>query len=174
MGNFSVGLNLLWPVYFMELPPIKQKGTADWVKCHANCVFFLYINFVCLCLSIVGTLKFRNFWTLYSFCSQIKYWFQGANSQNVCQNIKQGRPWPDCFLRSCLVRVCTVCLAFLAATGVRNFWILVLCPKKCKYLFMCISWKKVCLFIFTAMTLGFSGLVPIIWSLLGLIMYSVY
>ena len=36
--------------------------------------------------------------------------FQGWNSQNAFQNIKQGRPWSDCYFRSSLIWVCTVCL----------------------------------------------------------------
>ena len=36
--------------------------------------------------------------------------FQGWNSQNACQNSKQGWPWSDCFFRSSLIWVCTVFL----------------------------------------------------------------
>ena len=40
---------------------------------------------------------------------------QGKNSQNACQNSKQGRPLSDCFFRSSLIWVCPICLpAFLA------------------------------------------------------------
>ena len=41
------------------------------------------------CLSTVNVLKFL---TLFSFSSQINFGYQGWNSQNACQNSKQGRP----------------------------------------------------------------------------------
>ena len=35
--------------------------------------------------------------------------YHGWNSQNTCQHCKQGRSWSDCFFRSSLIWVCTVC-----------------------------------------------------------------
>ena len=54
------------------------------------------------------------------FIPKIKGWY----SQNACQNSKQERPRPDCFLRSSLVWACTLhCLSwpFWQATSVQNF-----------------------------------------------------
>ena len=56
---------------------------------------------------MVNGLKFQ---TLLSWCSHIKCCYQDWNSQNACQNSKQGKPWSDCFFRSSLIWVCTVCL----------------------------------------------------------------
>ena len=36
--------------------------------------------------------------------------FQGWNSQNACQNSKQGRSWSDCFKEAVWSQVCTVCM----------------------------------------------------------------
>ena len=49
--------------------------------------------------------------------------YQGWNSQSVCQNSKQGRPWSDCFYRTSLFWVCSVCLGLLSRKQVtiRNF-----------------------------------------------------
>ena len=49
-------------------------------------------------------------WTFYYFSSQIKMWSSGPESTNSCHNSKQGRPWSDCFFKSSLIWVCTVCL----------------------------------------------------------------
>ena len=72
---------------------------------------------------MVNVLKF---WTLFTFFSQIKFWFNlvisCCNSQNACQNSKRGRPWSDCFFRSSLIRVCAVCIClFWQTSSVQNF-----------------------------------------------------
>ena len=54
-----------------------------------------------------NVLKFR---TLFTFASQNNVGYHDWNSQNACQNSKQGRPWSDCFFRSSLIWVCAVCL----------------------------------------------------------------
>ena len=60
-----------------------------------------YILFERMCL----TDKCSKTPTLFSFCGQKKYCcFQGWNSQNACQNSKQGRPLSD------LIWVWAVCL----------------------------------------------------------------
>ena len=81
-------------------------------------------------LLTINALKFQ---TLFSVCSQWNVGLQGWNSQNACQNSKQGRPWSDCFFRSCLIWVCSVCLGlfnvpfgfvwpfFLSGSGL-GFW----------------------------------------------------
>ena len=40
---------------------------------------------------LLPTVNFLKFQTLFSLCSQINIGFQGWNSQNACQNSKQGR-----------------------------------------------------------------------------------
>ena len=53
--------------------------------------------------------------------------YHGWNSQNACGNSKQGRPRSDCFFRSSLIWVCTVCLGpslknlFLCCHPTHNF-----------------------------------------------------
>ena len=55
---------------------------------------------------------------LYSECCKIPNSFKynvdckDLNSQNVCQNSKQGRPWSDCVCRSHLIWVCSLCRPF--------------------------------------------------------------
>ena len=49
--------------------------------------------------------------TLFSFCSQITCCF--SELKNACLNSKQRRPWSDCFFRSSLIWVCTVCLGLI-------------------------------------------------------------
>ena len=51
---------------------------------------------------------------------RLKFGCQNLNSQNACQNSKQGRPWSHCFFRSsvCFLRnsviwVCPLCLSFM-------------------------------------------------------------
>ena len=56
---------------------------------------------------MVNVLKFQ---TLFSFYSMKNNGFRGLNSQNACQNSKQGRPWSDYFWRSSLFWVCPLCL----------------------------------------------------------------
>ena len=56
----------------------------------------------------VNVLKFRTFY-LFLFSNK-KLVFRAGIHKNACQNIKQGRPWSDCFFRSSLIWVCTVCL----------------------------------------------------------------
>ena len=50
-----------------------------------------------------------QFQTLFSFFSLIICWLSGLELTKG-KNIKQGRPWSDCFFRSSLIWVCTVCL----------------------------------------------------------------
>ena len=64
---------------------------------------------------MVNVLKFQ---ALFSFCSQIKCWFQGLNITKC----KHGRLWSDCFFRSSLTWVWTVCLGpFWESTSLQNF-----------------------------------------------------
>ena len=56
--------------------------------------------------STVNVLKLQ---TLLSFFSQTNVSYQGWNSQNACQNSTQRRPRSNCFFRSSLFWVCTVC-----------------------------------------------------------------
>ena len=53
------------------------------------------------------------FLKLFSLCSQRKWGYKGSNSRNACWNSKQGKPTSDCFFRSSLIWVCTVCLWLL-------------------------------------------------------------
>ena len=46
--------------------------------------------------------------------------YKGWNSQNACQNSKQGRAWSDCFFRSSLIWVCPFFPA--CNTGSIKFW----------------------------------------------------
>ena len=52
----------------------------------AKVSFKFYYIYTC---NLVNVLKFG---THFFFYSQIKCWFQGWNSQEACQNSKQGRP----------------------------------------------------------------------------------
>ena len=65
-----------------------------------------------------------NFLTFEHFSPPVLIWhlgYQSWHSQNACENIKQKRPWSDCFSRSSLIWVCPVCLGFLfQAAGIRK------------------------------------------------------
>ena len=91
------------------------------------------------------TVNVLKFWTLFTFCFKENVGYQGWNSQNTCQNSKQGRPWSDCFLRSSLIWVCTVCPGpFWLADRVWNFRTFAICPKFTKQGI----WWVICLFWF--------------------------
>ena len=87
------------------------KWASDKGKLFIVLMIFLFLNksihcgyslsFCCYFhTALVAVFKFL---TLFSFCSQIKYWFSRLGFTNACQNNKQGRPWSDCFFRSSLI-----------------------------------------------------------------------
>ena len=44
------------------------------------------------------------------FTTSLSHWFSGQEFTKCLSNNKQGKPWSDCFFRSSLIRICTVCL----------------------------------------------------------------
>ena len=56
--------------------------------------------------------------------------YQDWNSQNACQNSKQGIPWSDCFFRSSLIRVSPVCLGHFSVQNFRTFTVFEPCFEK--------------------------------------------
>ena len=58
----------------------------------------------------LNTVNVLKFWALFSFYSQIKCLLLWLEFSNACHKSKPGRPWSDCFFRSSLIWICTVCL----------------------------------------------------------------
>ena len=77
--------------------------------------FKMILSTMCLTIDVTIMVNVLKFWTLFAFCSQKKNdGRQGLNSQIAGLNNKQGSPWSDCFFRSSLIWVCTVCLGLFA------------------------------------------------------------
>ena len=93
---------------------------------------------------MVNVLKF---WTLFSFSSQWNVGCQWWNSQNASQNSKQGRPWSDCFFRSSLIWVCTVCQGLFS----RQSSLICVCT-----VFLCLSGRQLVFKIFNICPIFFS------------------
>ena len=63
-----------------------------------------------LCIIVYHRVNVLKFLTLISIFSQIICQFSGMEFTKCCQNSTQGRPGSDCFFRSSLIWICTVCL----------------------------------------------------------------
>ena len=74
-----------------------------------NVLKWIMVNFFKISNIFLSVLKYYN----------VDYW--GWNSQNSCQNSKQGRPWSDCFFRRTLVWVCTCLFDLILYIAVNNF-----------------------------------------------------
>ena len=72
-------------------------------------------------VQITVTVNDLKFWSLFSFCCQIKSWFQGWNLQNASQKNKQGRPWSNCFFEAVWSGSALFVKAFVQAITVCNF-----------------------------------------------------
>ena len=120
-------LNVAYQGWYSQNDCLKCKQGRPWSDCYIRSSL-IRVCAVCLgifwqatsCCQLKGAAGNTDPWW-YSKCFKIsntffflfsnkKNGYQGLKSQKACLNSNQGRPWSDCYFRSRLIWVCTVCL----------------------------------------------------------------
>ena len=77
---------VIWEKEYIWLK--KRNNNIFW---KAYDIYMYLLNDVSQYSNVLKLWKYNTF----SFCSQIKCWSSGLNSQNISENSNQGRPWSD-------------------------------------------------------------------------------